>query len=374
MNFDVSDEGQAIGDVATEVLGSEPAGGAMPESTSGAEWLDAQAYQGLASVGVLGALLPESVGGAGLGLIDVLPAFEAVGRSAAQVPLWESVILGAVPVMRHGSADLQSDLLPGVVDGSTLLTGAFIESGSDLSVVRTEAHRQGSSWRITGAKTQVPIADIAERILVSAMTSDGPRVFLISPASAGVSITQQSTVTSRPLFRLDLADVSVGEADVLGDSRQDGSDVLTDIIRHARVGLAGMASGVAWGALRLAASYTSQRHQFGRPISSFQAVGQRLADAYVDADAISMTALQAAWALTTGQDASGQGVDDCIDTASWWASEGGHRVAHAAHHVHGGMGVDLDYPMHRYFRLAKYIEFTFGSATRQLARVGARFA
>jgi alkylation response protein AidB-like acyl-CoA dehydrogenase len=128
-------------------------------------------------------------------------------------------------------------------------------------------------------------------------------------------------------------------------------------------------SGVAAEAVRITGEYTVSREQFGRPIATFQAVGQRAADAYVDAQAIRLTMLQAAWRLAAGFPA-----DREVAIAKYWAAAGGQRVVHAAQHLHGGMGVDRDYPLHRYFLLAKQLELTLGGATRQLADLGRMLA
>ena len=109
--------------------------------------------------------------------------------------------------------------------------------------------------------------------------------------------------------------------------------------------------------------------QFGRPIGSFQAVAQRLADAYIDVEAVRLTMWQAAWRLAAGLPAETE-----VATAKFWAADAGHRVAHAAVHVHGGVGIDIDHPLHRYFVAAKRAEFELGGATAQLRRIGAALA
>ena len=122
-------------------------------------------------------------------------------------------------------------------------------------------------------------------------------------------------------------------------------------------------------ALAITARYVSEREQFGSKLGTFQAVAQRVADAYIDTEAIRLTALQAAWRLVEGLDAH-----DELMTAKFWAADGAQRVVHAAQHLHGGIGVDLDYPIHRYFRWAKVLELTLGGASPSLLRLGASLA
>jgi len=139
------------------------------------------------------------------------------------------------------------------------------------------------------------------------------------------------------------------------------------------VGLCAAQSGVIGRALELTAEYARNRVQFGRPIGSFQAVAQRLADAYIDVAAVRLTMWQAAWLLSaheSGADEAGPAVDTAVATAKFWAADAGHRVAHTAVHIHGGLGIDTSYPVHRYFTAAKHYEFALGGATAQLRRIG----
>jgi alkylation response protein AidB-like acyl-CoA dehydrogenase len=155
---------------------------------------------------------------------------------------------------------------------------------------------------------------------------------------------------------------------VLGDP-EDGGPVLDWLLERATAAYCAEMVGVCEEALRLTAEYTKTREQFGRVIASFQAVGQRAADAYIDTEAIRLTAIQAAWRLASGLPASGE-----VAVAKFWAADGGQRVVHAAQHLHGGMGVDRDYPLHRYFLWAKQLELTLGGATAQLRHLGALLA
>ena len=123
--------------------------------------------------------------------------------------------------------------------------------------------------------------------------------------------------------------------------------------------------GVVAEALRLTADYTKERKQFDVPIASFQAVAHRAADAYIDVEAIRLTTLQALWRLSEGLSASAE-----VATAKYWAATGGQRVVHTGQHLHGGVGVDRDYPLHRYFLSAKEIELQLGGMSRQLVALG----
>ena len=145
------------------------------------------------------------------------------------------------------------------------------------------------------------------------------------------------------------------------------------LVARGTVGLCAMQAGVVGRALELTAEYARSREQFGRPIGSFQAVAQRLADAYIDVEAVWLTMWQAAWLLDTRPHDDAEAAA-AVATAKFWAADAGHRVAHTAVHVHGGTGIDTSYVLHRYFTAAKRAEFTLGGATAQLLRLGGLLA
>lgn len=366
MDFSLTEEQTAVRDLAAQILGDLT----TQERLSALDdaGFDVQAWRALAEAGLLGVALPEDAGGGGLGFLGAHLLLEAVGAHAAPLPVWETLVLGALPVARFGSAALQERWLPRVIDGSTLLTAAVTEDGaSDPAQPRTRARRSGDGWELEGTKASVPFAVIAAGILVPATTEDlGTGVWLVSCDAPGVAITPQAVISGAPYGEVTLDRVAVDGDALLGPL--DGT-ALGWLLEHAAAGVASLTSGLCAAVLRMSAEYTSRREQFGRPVATFQAVAQRVADAYIDTEAAQLTALQAAWRLTEGLPASEE-----VAIAKWWAGEAGHRVVHAAHHVHGGVGVDREYPLHRYFAAVKQHEFVLGGGTPQLLRLGAAMA
>jgi len=147
------------------------------------------------------------------------------------------------------------------------------------------------------------------------------------------------------------------------------SAVLAWLVNHGTLGRSAYQLGVLERALELTSTYAREREQFDRPIGSFQAVSSRLADGYIDVKALRLTLTQAAWRLSEDLPA-----DVEVSTAAFWAADAGHRLAHTTVHVHGGVGIDTDHPVHRYFLAAKQTEFAVGSATGQLLRIGRELA
>jgi acyl-CoA dehydrogenase len=327
------------------------------------QWAD------LATAGVLAAGLPESLGGAGLGLLEQCSVLAEIGRAVSQVPYLPSVMLGAGAIAEFGSADQQRRWAAPAGDGSVVLTAALAEEDSDdLLSTSARAERAGGRWRLSGVKTAVPAAPRADLMLVPASAADGVMVFLVQPSDEGVTVQPQELTDSTEAGRLVLDDVALDDSRVLGDPGL-GARITDWLASRGTVGLCAVQAGVTERALELTAGYSRSREQFGRPIGSFQAVAQRLADAYIDVEAVWLTMWQAAWLLSTCQPGDPE-VAAAVATAKFWAADAGHRVAHTAVHVHGGMGIDTSFPVHRYFTAAKQAEFTLGGATAQLRRLG----
>lgn len=367
MDFTFTDEQEAIHDVARKLFETRATPERLTEIEAGDVRFDAELWQELAGSDLLGIALPESVGGNGGSVLDLSIVLAEVGWSVAPVPVYASLLLGADTIARHGDADQVSQWLTGVGDGSRILTAALSEPGGGATVdtTSTRATSDGTGWRISGAKELVPAAQIAHAVVVPALLDDGDVAFFVVPTdAAGVSITPVATTNGEPHADIDLADVAVAADQRIGATTS-GRELLRDLVIRAQLGLAAVQIGVTDRALQLAAQYTTQREQFGRPIGSFQAVQQRLADAFIDVESIRWTTFHAAWLYSEGRDAEREAA-----IAKYWAAEAGPRVVASAQQVHGGMGIDVTYPLHRYFLWGKTYELSLGSAPHQLAELG----
>ncbi|HEY5243650.1 MAG TPA: acyl-CoA dehydrogenase family protein [Polyangiaceae bacterium] len=324
----------------------------------------------LARAGLLGTAIPEAHGGAGHGFLEVCALLEEAGGAVAPLPLWETLVLGAMTVQRHGNDAQRARFLPRVATGECVLTAALAEpDGDDPLHVRTTARMNGGAWKLDGAKTCVPAAALAGRILLPARTgATSLGMFLVDPRAAGVTLERQNATTGDVQYRLSLEGAHVSNEDVVGDPSC-GAAVLEWLVPRATVALCAMELGIVERALKMTATYTSSRQQFERPIATFQAVAQRAADAFIDVESIRVTMWRAAWRLAEGLPA-----EDAVATAKLFAAEAGHRVVYAAQHLHGGMGFDVEYPLYRYYLRSKQIELTLGSGSVHLARLGARLA
>jgi alkylation response protein AidB-like acyl-CoA dehydrogenase len=329
---------------------------------------DRPLWSSLAEAGILGTTIDPSHGGSGLGLTELALVLEEQGRTLAAVPLFATLVLGALPLQRFGTAAQQA-LLPQVAAGELLLTAALEEEGaSDALEPATFARRIAGGWRLSGVKTFVPYAQQAQYLLVSARTeTQGASLFVLPRESPGVLVAPQRSTSGEPQGHVTLTDVVLAAHDVLGAGSE--THALCWTVERAQVALAALQLGVAAEALRRAAAYVSERQQFGRPIGSFQAVQHRLADCYIDVEALRSTYLRAVWALDQELPATAE-----VLAAKWWAAQTGHRVTHAVQHVHGGLGADVEYPVHAFFLYAKQLEMTLGGATQTLAGIGRQLA
>jgi len=371
MDFSFSEEQEAVRELADRIftdLSTQERLREM-ETAEGNDRFDRKLWSELAAAGLLGIALPEDVGGAGLGFLETGLLAEAAGRTAAYVPVVETLAAAAPAIARFGTDAQKQQWLPGVVAGDTVLTTALVELGGTPAAPAAVAERSGDSWTLTGVKACVPSGTLADAVLVTArIEPDGVAVFIVSTSSAGLTIEEQTANNGQSEGLLTLAGVAVGSDALLG-SVEDGPAVIDFMVQRSTTALALAQAGAAAASLALVAEYTKTREQFGKPIATFQAVGQRAADAYVDAEAIRLTAWQAAWRIDEGLPA-----DKEIAVAKFWAADGGQRVVHAAVHLHGGVGVDREYPLHRFFLNTKHIELTLGGATDQLLRLGATLA
>ncbi len=368
MDFALDDEQTAIVELTRRILGDRCTLENLKEVEGGTEWFDRDTWHELAKAGLLGIALPESVGGGGFGYLEAALLLEEVGRAVAPLPLW-ATLTAALTIAEFGTDEQRQRWLPGVADGTTVLTVALSELGADAREPQVSATPAGDGWTITGVKTTVAAAHLAAAMLVPARTPDGLGLFVVPSSASGITVERQDTFNHEPQFHVVLDSVSV-DADALLPGHAHQIDWLVD---RATVGLCAVASGVGEVGMRITAGYVAERKQFDKPLGTFQAVCHRMADCYVDAAAIRLTFLQAATQLA---DAPADEVVDpkIVAVAKYWASHAGSRIGHADLHLHGGISIDLDYAIHRYFLWSKQLEYQLGAATPQLARLGSFLA
>jgi alkylation response protein AidB-like acyl-CoA dehydrogenase len=342
MDFTFSPEAEDAAALAATILKDHTGRERLAAVEAGGNRFDPELWQALSG----------AFDGADLGFIELCRVLVEVGRTVAPVPLATDA------VARLFLAEL------GVDSPSGVLSCAVAEEHEHAPTVpTTTAAQNGDDYLLTGTKYLVPAATVATTFLVPATTPDGAAIFLVNADAPGLTIGEQHLSDGDLAGLVELDGVRVG-ADRRVDSADD-SGAAQRLVDLLTVATCAVQLGVTEGAVTLTAEYAKTREQFDRPIGTFQAVAQRLADGYIDTRFLALTVWQAAWRLSEGLPAA-----EAIATAKLWAADAGHRIAHTTVHIHGGVGVDLDGEAHRYFTAATRYDFEHGGTTEQALRLG----
>jgi 3-oxo-4-pregnene-20-carboxyl-CoA dehydrogenase alpha subunit len=347
VDFSLDESQRAVAGLAREIVAQEPDPAAL--------------WKAMGQAGLLTLAVPESLGGAGLGVVESALVLAEVGRHTALVPALSTLALGVLPVVRAGTAEQQRAVLGSVVEEGAVLTAALHEPSAPLTErPRTSAEPDGTGWVVSGTKIGVPYAATAHRILVpAAMPGGDVAVLLIDPAAPGVTLHPARTSSGAPEHVLVMDGVPTTA--VLGDG------ALRELHACAVAGASAVGDGVLAGALDLTTTHVRSREQFGRPLATFQAVAQQMADVYIAARTLHLAARAACWRLGAGRDA---GAD--LDVAAYWLAQEAPAALHTCQHLHGGLGVDVTYPLHRHYAWGKDLARFVGGVEHGIEQLGLR--
>jgi alkylation response protein AidB-like acyl-CoA dehydrogenase len=327
------DEGQqAVADVVTSVLERD------------------NSWAALVSGGVTALAVPERLGGDGVGLAEVCTALTEIGRHGTISPALATLGFGLLPLLDLATDEQQDRYLAGVAKGA-VLTAALNEPGAPLPDRPSTSFSDGT---LNGTKTAVPYAEQADWILVTA----GDAVVVVSPTADGVAVTKTPTSNHGDEYTVTFSDAVV-------DSVLDGAQPRR-VNQLALAAIGSFAAGLVAGALRLTADYVANREQFGKPLSTFQTVAAQLAEVYIASRTMTLVATSVAWRLAEGLDS-----DEDIDILGYWLASQAPPVMQLCHHLHGGMGMDIAYPMDRYYSTIKDLTRVVGGPSHRLDLVGA---
>jgi alkylation response protein AidB-like acyl-CoA dehydrogenase len=358
VDFALDETQQAVARVAADVLDHR-----QPPAAGPGEPPDPALWKELGQAGLLSLTLPAWLGGDGLGVLESAVLLTEVGRRAAAVPVLATLMLGVLPVVRWGRRDLQEKLLPGVAAGEVLLTAAVREPSAEMPAPpRTVASLTGDCGTVTGTKIGVPYAAAARWILVPAsIASGGSAVVVVDTRADGVGLDRTPSSAGEPEYSLRLSEAPV--TGVLGTA----GGAVEDLYQLALAGVCCLADGALSAALALTTAYIASREQFGRPLAAFQAVAQQIADVYIAARTLHLATLSACWRLSAGREAGSD-----LDVAAYWLAQEAPAALRTCHHLHGGIGLDVTYPLHRYSSLITDLARFAGGADHRLDALGAR--
>ncbi|MEV6215907.1 acyl-CoA dehydrogenase family protein [Nocardia sp. NPDC051833] len=325
---------------------------------------DMELWPSLIDSGLLAVAVPEQFGGDGMGLLEVSALLMELATDAVAVPALPTFGFGVLPLLPSLSDELAGRVVAEVGKG-TVLTAALSEPGAPFTAApTTKAVRDGDTVRITGRKVGVIYAEQARWILVP--TDAG--VALVESVAPGLTLLPVEGSAGIPEATVVLDDVEIPADQLLP------ADVLPRLHRYALAGIGAVADGLLKGALALTAEHVRTREQFGRPLAEFQAVAQQIADLYVVSRTLHVAAESACWALAQ-DDASPEHqhrIDEDLEVLAYWAAAEVPRAMQKCHHLHGGLGVDITHPMHRYYSQAKDLARLLGGEGLRLDLLGAR--
>lgn len=310
-------------------------------------------WEALVSGGVTALGVPDRLGGDGVGLPEITTALTEIGRHATISPALATLGLGLVPLLDLATEAQQDRYLADVAKGA-ILTAAVNEPGSALPERPATTVADG---RLNGTKIAVPYAGQARWMLVT--TDSG--VIVVSPDAEGVRLRKTPSSTGGDEFAVEFRDVAVEPDAILAEA---------SVHRFNQLALAAAgayAAGLVAGAVRLTADYVSNRHQFGRPLATFQSVAAQLAEVYIASRTMGLAASSVVWRLSEGRDA-----DEDLDVMAYWLTSQLPPAMQICHHLHGGMGMDITYPMHRYYSSTKDLTRMLGGPAHCLDLVAGR--
>jgi 3-oxo-4-pregnene-20-carboxyl-CoA dehydrogenase alpha subunit len=384
VDFSLTESQQEIARLAGQLLDASPGGrpprtpaevaspGGRPPRTPAANEGKADPWKELARAGLLALSLPPELGGDGLGVLDTAVLLTEIGRRAAPVPALATLMTGVLPVVRWGDDGTRRALLPAAAAGELVLTAGLREPSEAMPLA--PAVTVAADGTVSGIKVGVPYCAQAGRVLLPVSFAVPPRgddppgsprevpsphtpsvgVVIVDPAADGALLTRTPSVAGGPEYTLRLDQVPVEH--VLG-----GASCLTDLYQLAVAGACSLADGAVSAALALTRDHIATRRQFGRPLAAFQAVAQQAADVYIASRTLHLATLSACWRLDAGLDAAGD-----LGVAGYWCAAQAPRSLRTCHHLHGGTGMDVTYPLHRFSALVSDLVRFLGGAEYQL--------
>lgn len=333
-------------------------------------------YKELADLGFLGLVVPEEYGGVGGNLTDLAVIVEEAGSALFPSPFLSTITYGVLPLLKYGTDAQKQEMLPQIVEGGLIVAGALseVQAHYDMRYISATARKTGEGYTLSGTKVFSSFADSADYLLTIARTEtqqegspDGLSLFLVKNDPSTVRHTPLKSIGSDGLYEVEFLNTPLIAADLLG-REGDGWSMIQEIFQLATALQSVEMAGLLERALSLTNNYVKERTQFNQPIGNFQSVQHRLADMYTVVEGGKLAAFQAIWRMEEGHPA-----EKDIAVAKAWLSKEGQKVLVGAHQLHGGMGVDMDYPLQFCFRRFKSMQLNLGPTANHLKQLGQTF-
>lgn len=356
MDFQLTDDQRAIADMAGSLFSDLCSDDRLRAFDTSGESFMADLWAQCVETGLHSLAIPEEAGGSGLGMTDLMLVLEAQGRSLGHVPLWRHQ-LGAATLARFGGA-AGLDMAAAAAEGRLMIT-LSLDAGASAHGVALSARRSGDGWLLDGKVAAVPLGVEAGCALLLAETDEGLRLVSVDLGASDVTRTPGVFTHGEAVADLSFSAHPLDQDAVLSEA------ALPWLEQRAIAALGSLQLGVSAEQVRRTVEYINERRQFDRAIATFQAVQMSMADTQVAIEALRSTLWQLVYRLDAGLPSPSEAL-----AVKYLASECGHLVGHKAQHVHGGIGVDITYPIHRYLYWSRALGIALGGSAATLERLG----
>lgn len=350
-------EQRAIAEMAATLFADFCTDGKIQQFWSGEAAIDEDLWRQARDSGLTALILPEDLGGSALGLIELCAVLESQGRHLAPIPLWPHQL--AVAATARFAVDVTRRPDWPALTGATRLATLSLEGLHGGRGLMLYAEAVANGWRLRGRSVAVPRAAQSALAVLPAQSAEGVRLFAVDPGERGVEKIEGRLTHHEPAADLIFHDALLPAGAALD------REALDWVVPRVAACCGALQLGVIGEALKRVVAYTSERVQFGQPVAAFQAISQKTADCLIDVEALRSSLWQLAWRLDSGLEAAGS-----AGVVRAWTCDAGHRVTHAVQHMHGGVGVDISYPIHRYTYWSRALEIASGGIASSLADLG----
>ena len=363
LNLDFTEEQDMLREMVRGLLSQYASNEAVRAAEDDPVGYSKELWSQLASLDLLGLLLPAEYGGSEMSMLEGVIVYEEMGRAVAPTPHLVSCVASAGALVRAGSEGQRSEWLPRLASGEVIMTPAWLEPENSFGPrgVQLRAVADGDGFTLSGTKQHVYFGAAADRLLVLARTGDADDavdLFLVDPSAAGVTLTQKMSISSDTQYRVDLDGVRVTGADRIGEAGT-GWSTWERVMQEVMILAAALATGGTEHALDITVQYSKDREQFDKPLGAFQALSHNMADAKTALDGAKLMVYEAAWAHSQGRPLS-----SLAPMAKSFACTTYRDTTAMAQQIFGGVGFTLEYEIQLYFRRAKQLQISWNDTRR----------
>ena len=371
MNLDFTEEQQMLRASARSFLMTECPKKKVRELEESENGFDRLLWQKMTDLGWVGLILPEKYGGSGAEFTTLLVLFEEIGRNIFPSPLFSTEVLGALPIVQHGSEAMKQRLLPRIAHGEAIVAFAVLEAAASYepSGVGAKAERKSGGYVINGTKLFVNDALVADYLLVAARTAHradpkyGMTLFLVDAKKPGIKVEMMPTIGLDKQCEVNFSNVAVSRDDVLGKAGQ-GWEILERTFDQAAALKCAESVGAMEAILEMTANFARERVQYGKAIASFQVIQHYLANMSARTLTAKGMTYRAAWMVQEGLPCTSQ-----VSAAKAWVNEAYKYVTERAVQIHGAIGLTRDHDVGLYYRRAKAADVIFGDSDYHYERI-----